>query len=389
MNTRPPLVSIGQLAQELADRAEDVCRRLLPAGRREGKDWVDARRAKGGLGDSLKVCLNGPKAGVFCHWGVAGRPAGDMIDLVAYLVTAGDKGQAARWARAFLGYDDKVDPRTLETRRRQAAAKRKASQRSAEAEAKKVAGRAQKLFIEAQADLIGTPAASYLMGRGIDLRRLDRPVRSLRFHGALKTVDGERTITAPGLVAAIAAADGSFAGVHRTFLMPRADGSWVKRPLGRDGADSKKSYGRYAGGCIRLWNGEHADPATGEVRAGPRWRELDRAIEPHAQKHGGIPVDHPLRRCLISEGIEDGLTAVLARPELRVLVAVSLSNMGAMALPPGIAEVILLRQNDDKAQALAAFDRAIDHFQRLGVNVRLAPPPAGVKDINDMVRKGA
>jgi len=42
--------------------------------------------------------------------------------------------------------------------------------------------------------------------------------------------------------------------------------------------------------------------------------------------------------------------------------------------------------HQDRAAARAGLDRAIRHFLRQGRAVRLARPPAGIKDVNDLLR---
>jgi hypothetical protein len=86
------------------------------------------------------------------------------------------------------------------------------------------------------------------------------------------------------------------------------------------------SIGRFAGGCVRLWRGTTSRP-------------LEHALDGET--------------IMVSEGLEDGLSGVVARPDLRVLVAVSLANMGSMVLSPTIGRVIILGQNDTAPEALA------------------------------------
>ena len=118
----------------------------------------------------------------------------------------------------------------------------------------------------------------------------------------------------------------------------------------------KMSLGSVAGGCIRLWRGASRKPLAqapeGEVVA-------------------------------IAEGIETALSVVIACPELRVLAAVSLANMGNLPLPPTVREVIICADNDVANEAAArALERAADRYAEQGRNVRIARPPVG-KDFND------
>lgn len=55
---------LTNLRERLNNRAEDVCRHILPAGRREGNGWR-CGGVDGSEGKSLEVELSGPKVGVF------------------------------------------------------------------------------------------------------------------------------------------------------------------------------------------------------------------------------------------------------------------------------------------------------------------------------------
>src|SRR5688572_8922597 len=98
----PAPIDIRALAERFNAEAELVARALLPRGHREGLYWVEARRAEGGLGDSLKVIVGGPKRGHWDHY--AASKHGDMLDLVEY-VNRCAKAEAIGWARRFLGLD--------------------------------------------------------------------------------------------------------------------------------------------------------------------------------------------------------------------------------------------------------------------------------------------
>ncbi len=90
---------------------------------------------------------------------------------------------------------------------------------------------------------------------------------------------------------------------------------------------------------------------------------------------------------MVAEGIEDALSAAMGRADLRALAAVSLANMASLWLPDTIEGVIILAQNDPPGSpAAAALDRAVRHFQDMGKRVKIARPPPGLKDVNDVLR---
>ena len=118
------------------------------------------------------------------------------------------------------------------------------------------------------------------------------------------------------------------------------------------------SLGFVMGGAIRLWRGASGKP----LRDAP---------------DGEVVV--------IGEGIETCLSIALACPELRVLCAVSLVNLGRVALPEQVRRVILAADNDEKPGARAGFLRALEEMAKTGREVRVARSPVG-KDFNDCLQ---
>lgn len=116
------------------------------------------------------------------------------------------------------------------------------AQREAErrADAMKRAAQAERLWSEAQ-PITGTPAETYLRGRGIDCAL----PATLRFHG--QAWHGPTARRLPALVALVEGGDG-FA-VHRTFLRPDGAGK-----AGLEGGD-KLMLGGTQGGAVRLTGG--------------------------------------------------------------------------------------------------------------------------------------
>lgn len=276
-----------------------------------------------------------------------------MLDLVAALRCNGDKGEAVKWAKAYLGLDG-ADRAVLERQRRAAAAVQRNAAADREKDARRRRGLAFEIWTQSVHPIDGTPADTYLRGRGIALDALGYRPRSLRFHREL--AHPETGELAPALVACIAGPDGRFAAVHRTFLQVRPDGTVGKLAGVRD---AKMTLGGYAGGCIRLWRG-HDRSAFGKAPPG-----------------SGIA---------LVEGIEDGLTLALANPARRVAVTVSLSNLGGIVLPAAYQHVAICADNDASgSQAEAALARAVERLRRQGRVVEIKRPPAGFKDFNAML----
>lgn len=343
---RPPLMPIDQVAQLLGSQAHRLAAELLPHGRRDGQEWRCGSLA-GEPGTSTAVHLAGAKAGVWSDFASGER--GDALDLVAMVLFGGDKRQALRWARRWLGLES-GDPAALATLRREAQARVDTADESAEQTRRS----AMRLWLNAQDRIAGTPVEDYLAGRGIDLAALGRQPRCLRYHPGLFNFEMDARL--PAMVTAVAGPDGAFAAVHRTWLEQAGPGDWRKARL----QQPKKVLGSYRGGMIRLWRG-----ASGK---------------PIAQAPDGEVLD-------VTEGVEDGLSVAMASPECRVVAAISLSNMGNLVLPAAIRTVRLWRQNDTAPEAIRGFARAVDAFAARGLQVLIPPIPDGCKDVNDLLQE--
>jgi hypothetical protein len=349
-------ISIGELANMLSARAHDLAIKLLPLGHLEGSEWVEANRKNGGLGDSMRVCVKGPRAGVWGHF--AAGEKGDALDLVGYIMFGKNKAEAIEWSKRWLGIDER-DPAALEDDKRRLAALKEINDREAKAKEEETRQSAFNLWLNSEEKIAGTPVEKYLLGRGIDIRLLGRQPRVLRYHPRLFNVETQRHW--PAMVAKIDGADGKACAAHRTWLKVHQDGSVTKAPL----QEPKLTLGRYKGGCIRLWRGLDASGKPG--------KSLGNAPE-------GSSV-------VICEGIEDGLSLAVAMPEQRILVAVALSAMGSLELPGNFSHVTIAADNDgDNGSALLGLDRAIRNFKTQGLRVSVMRPPPGVHDVNEILQ---
>ncbi|MFI5022634.1 MAG: AAA family ATPase [Alphaproteobacteria bacterium] len=73
------MADIGTIKRLLQDRAQEVAEHLLPRGIRDGREWC-AGSTRGEAGQSLKVCIQGAKAGTWADFAEGGA-GGDLIDL--------------------------------------------------------------------------------------------------------------------------------------------------------------------------------------------------------------------------------------------------------------------------------------------------------------------
>jgi hypothetical protein len=336
-----PRPDAKSVAEGLAAHIEALAAELLPAGKRKGHYWT-CGGVGGEPGGSLFIHLTGAKRG---HWSDAATGEfGDALDLLAACAFRGDKKAAYAEGLRWLGLDGAPNARP-----RMAPAPKPAD----DGTAARNNDAALRLWLEGK-PITDTPVENYLKNRNIDLRPLGRAPRALRFHPALWH-NGVRA-RLPAMVAAITDGAGNHVATHRTWL-EYAGGGWMKARI----PDNKMVLGTFAGGSIRLWRGAS--------------RKALKDAPP------GDPV-------VITEGIESGLSIVVAMPEIRVLAAVSQGNLGGVVLPPQIGVVILAIDNDRKSAAHMGFARVTNRWIERGFNVRIARSPNG-NDFNDALRGAA
>lgn len=340
-------VDIGALASQLCDDIEALAFHLYPHGIVDGVEFRIGSVA-GEAGRSMAIRIKGDKRGVWCDF--ATGETGDALDLVAAALFSGNKGSAVQWARSWLNLD--AAQRGAPSRVQRPAPPKKPPKPSGDFERR----RAKAMWLEGRASIADTPVERYLLGRGIDLRKLGRQPKVIRAHPHLRYRLTE--LYFPAMVTLITDGEGHALSVHRTYLEVRADGSVRKAPL----EDPKLTLGPYRGGYIRLWRGITRD---GETRP------------PLNQAKEGEHV-------IVTEGIENGLSVALACPERRIIAAVSLVNYQSLALPSCVTELTIVADNDSGAKEEAALERAIAAHQKQGRRVYVARVPIG-KDANEFL----
>ena len=215
-------MSAAELAARLGERAEGVCRRYLPGGRKEGTYWK-AGNARGDPGCSLFVGLGPPAHPGRWKDGATGEH-GDLLDLLRHQCGP----RAFDEARAFLG---------------QCAASAAPRHPGPVRGGKHLAERMRRMWAMCR-PIEGTLAERYLRSRHLAYTRFP----ALRFHPALYYRDGDRTETfreLPALVAQVTNHQGDFVGVHRTYLAPDGRGKGQV-------AAPRKSLGSIAGAAVWL-----------------------------------------------------------------------------------------------------------------------------------------
>ena len=214
----------AQVAAALAARADEVCRRYLPQGRKQGRYWT-VGDVYGARGRSLFVRLAPPGTpGKFVD--AATGEHGDLLDLIRIASGAGSLRAALAEAHAFLASPpvpaaeapDDYDPTEA----------------------------ARRLWRRCRA-IDGTHAEAYLHARGLACCRLHASVfAALRFHPALIHRDGGGGVRRlPALVAAVTGTDEAVCGVLRTWLDPA-------RPAKANVTRPRKALGRVHGRAVRF-----------------------------------------------------------------------------------------------------------------------------------------
>ena len=312
------------IAAALAARAEEVCRHYLPHGRRQGRYWV-AGDLDGARGRSLFVRLRGPGTpGKFTD--AATGQHGDLLDVIRHRSHAPTLRAALAEARAFLA----LPPAPVSV----------AGAAAGAAEPYDAIEAARHLWRRCR-PVDGSHAERYLQARGLSRCRF----AALRFHPELRYREGSSVRRLPALVAAVTGGDGAITGIHRTWLDPRA-------PAKAGVATPRKALGRVYGLAVRFGSVSPDDGAA----------------------------------LVVGEGIETVLSLITAVPEIRAAAALSAGSLGAFAPPPGLARLVIARDNDEDG-ALAA-ERLARRCARAGVAATVIVP-AGNDFNDDLVDLGA
>lgn len=352
---------IVEIKRRLNDRLDTLISRFFPGAVKSGNISYLGSIA-GEKGSSLTIWLKGPKQG---EWFDHSRGEGGDVLALAQAGLRCDFKSALDWAAQWTGARP-IDNETPEQRQARERRQKEEEERRRleEAEARERRRAAAHALWLSGGKIAGTPAERYLLGRAIDLRRLDREVGCLRFHPDVRTADGDRR---PALLAAVSDT-GGFMTAHRHFL--HAIGAeWVKADDPRvperermAPKSSKQAYSAYGGGMIAVWRGDGHHS----------WR---------SKKVG--------RTAIAAEGLEDALSWALAMPDMRVCAAIALGNLGKMWLPPSIDTLFWHRHRGDGPAAVATYERQVAALAERGVAEQDLWAPEPHKDVNDWLQAEA
>lgn len=318
----------SDLSRRLARNAEGVCRRYLPAGRREGRYWI-VGDALGSAGRSLYIRLHGPDhgRGAAGKWTDAATGAhGDLLDLLALNCGHLRLADTLDEARRFLALPGTEVPEVPD-----------------DGPAPIGSPKAARRLFAASRPIGATLAERYLFCRGITGVRTER---WLRYHPHCwyrpDRDDVARIPDAmPALVAAVTDLDGAIMGVHRTWL----DGSGCAKA---SVAVPRRAMGELLGHGVRFG-------AAGPVM-------------------------------VAGEGIETILSLRMAVPRMPAIAALSAAHLAAIRFPEPLRRLYVAREHD--AAGNAAFAALTARGVREGIE--LLPLDPVLDDFNtDLCAFGA
>ncbi|NRA86113.1 MAG: toprim domain-containing protein [Rhizobiales bacterium] len=341
-----------EIVQDLKSHVDVVVKDIFPNAVKHNTGWAVGSLA-GEKGSSLSIrTTGGTKAGNWSEFGGGGE-FGDIGDLVRLGLFDGDRKKAIDWMKSFLGYSS-LDRNQMQKKRRKLVERKIAEDendaRAVENKRKAALG----IFINSK-HIGGTLAERYLLDRQIEKREEGWP-RSLKFHEGMW--HGETKKKHPCLIACIYDGAGNFKTIHRIYLQVMPDGTVKKL---QNVKKAKLLYGAFAGGFVPICKG-NSKTSMKEMR--------------------------PDEKLMICEGIEDALILMFYRPSYRIIAAVSLGNIGAIAefLPETCRHVTLFKDNDDSVAANDGFARACKAHAIAGRKVVISSAPLDFKDVNDWLK---
>jgi hypothetical protein len=349
-------------------------KQYAPHAHKSGNGW-HVGSINGELGSSMKIWAT---SGAWKDYNPGARRAGgNMLHFVAHHEFEGDLGKTIQHYKSHFGLDDK-DPARIAKVLRAADADREKVKKRDDADTKRTRNAAFALWAgskdEPSPHIVGTPALAYLEHRVPGFASLGKVPNCLRYRPDVSCAvraTRENRAKYPALLAGIYDLAGNFLAVHRTYLdltdWDFASKSGVVRNVkvqddkGR-WKSHKSSFGRFGvqGGSIPLWKGKS---------------RTSLAKLPEGEK------------VYVSEAIEKAFAWAVTHPDHHVRCAVSLDQIGNVALPPQAGPLVILADNDPYgSDAQATLERVIAKHEAQGRTVELVYPPAGYKGFDDYLK---
>ena len=313
------------IAAALSYRAEELCRRYLPDGRRQGNYWTIGN-LDGDKGRSLYVCLAPP--GRPGKWTDASTDEhGDLLDIIQHHTPDRTFPAALAAARAFLGHPP-AEPKPAQHPSTATPPSSAPPDNNTPARIKA----ARTLWTQCT-PLPGTHAEDYLHSREITATDFS----ALRFHDHLLYFDGYAQHL-PALVAAVTDNNGTLRGIQRTWLDP-------KQPKKAHVDQPRKALGHIYGLAVRF-----SAPSP--------------------------PDNAPL---LVGEGIETVLSLLTAIPGIHAAATLSAGSLASFTLPYNLTRLVIAADNDPAG--LNAAHQLHDRSTQLGIHTTTITPTN--TDFND------
>lgn len=325
------------------------------------------------------IYLQGARKGAWMHWQSGDK--GDLFDLVAMIEGGGQKDRSAalKWAKRFLGLDREFTPQERKALNDKWVHEAKLRELAHEKDLKEHNKRMNDFRRRAKAMFLKSAIVSkedrvwkYLSARGIDLDALGGVPGSLRLYvdHEYRDDNGGR-INFDCMMAMMMFEDGKFAALHRTWLdkenMDKKAPIFVEKRDGTKKQAARKIWPEFEGAFIPLWKGKSGKSRT--------------KVKPKSDT------------IIICEGIEDGLTHAMWRPDARIDVCGSLGNLGNYRVPPCCGELIIAADRDwSDGQAAKQLEKIRANFARYAKPnafgerqfvAKIMYPPQGFKDFND------
>lgn len=264
-------------------------------------------------------------------------------------------------AASLAGVGKEVDASLASVAAARVAEKRKIQAERDRAERAAKAEKANQRWLNARVITPDDCHARYFReARGVDLfRDLKRPPAAVRVYDAFRwnrgDADNPQWAEVPVICTALTRT-GKITATHLTFL---------------DGARLDKSVGQKGRIILGSPNGASMHIARGTSGLPPR-----SAFE----KYGMADT------LALTEGLEDALSVAALQTDWRVWAAYSLDNIGNAEIPDCAGDIVIAAQNDKPGAAPKALERVKEKLLRRagGRSVRVAFPPAGVKDWNEI-----
>lgn len=346
--------------ERIIDDLEGILSELFDARPkdRKGSSWFVVNPFRpGAKASQMAVRIKGGARGQFIDF-VSGDK-GDAIQLVAYGLEGSTsreaQAHAVEWAFDRYGLGA-IDAQQRERIAAEARARRSAAEAQAERDLEAARTRARKTFFSAHEGIRGTPVETYLESRGIRLADLPALPPAFRYMPRAEYWMDEARPRFPALISAMVDGSGRLGACHWTFLRPDGTGK-------AEVEKAKLMYPATNGLVIRIANG-----ASG--------LSPEKAAE---AKQAGL--------CALLEGIEDGLSLAMERPDLRIWAAGSLPGLLTVPDHDAVSGWIGFKDNDwGKPQAAALYERAMRRLRLTRKPVETVSMPADWgKDINDAI----